>query len=352
MRRAQPPLILGGGPAGAAAAIHLARAGYATTLIERTVGPHHKVCGDFITATAMRELDDLGVDHSLAVALSTLRFVHRGTTTKVQLPFPAFGLTRETLDEALLAAAVAAGAQVRRGDAIRTLRRTTDGFEIVTHQTTTANAVFLATGKHDVRGAPRSGRSSLVGRKTYLRLAPDQAAALAGTIELILLPHGYAGLQPVEGNRAVLCLLSGRGRGEDLFALAAASPHLAARLAGATLSLARPLAIAGMPYGHLQPMAPEGLFRLGDQAAVIPSFTGAGVALALCSARLAAEAWVSGAGSPVYARRLHAAIAAPMRRASLIHRLLLSPTLQPFAAAIARLCPAVLPLLARRTRLH
>ena len=48
--------------------------------------------------------------------------------------------------------------------------------------------------------------------KMYLRLAPAQAAALAGSIELILFPGGYAGLQCVEAGQAVLCIALGRAR--------------------------------------------------------------------------------------------------------------------------------------------
>jgi menaquinone-9 beta-reductase len=364
VRRAQPPLILGGGPAGAAAAIHLARAGYAPKLIERSTGPHHKVCGDFITAEAMHELQELGIDCTPAVPLSLFRLIHGHGSVEASLPFRAFGLTRRTLDEALLNAAAVAGAELRRGETIHGLRRASRGFEVAANNTTmTSETIFLATGKHDIRGAARSGRSRLIGRKTYLQLAPHQAAALASTVELILLRRGYAGLQPVEGNRAVLCTLTSpftRGRIEPrsgsireggLIQFAKQNPHLATRLAGATLLLPRPIAITGMPYGRMQPNRDD-LFRLGDQAAAIPSFTGAGVALALRSARLAAATWISGADAAAYARRLHTVIGPPMRCASLLHALLLSPTLQPFAAAVARLCPAVLPLLARRTRLH
>ena len=54
--------------------------------------------------------------------------------------------------------------------------------------------------------------------------------------------------------------------------------------------LARPLTISGVPYGFLAPPRPDDpVFRLGDQAAVIPSFCGDGMAIALHSAVLAAE---------------------------------------------------------------
>ena len=76
----------------------------------------------------------------------------------------------------------------------------------------------------------------------YFRLDPAQAAALAGTWRIVVIRGGYAGLQAVEGGAANLCLLVGRDRfveGGQSWAgvqalLEAESPHLAARLRGAT----------------------------------------------------------------------------------------------------------------------
>ena len=54
--------IVGGGPAGAAAAIRLARAGVRVTLVERTRQVHDKVCGEFLGGTALDALGELGID--------------------------------------------------------------------------------------------------------------------------------------------------------------------------------------------------------------------------------------------------------------------------------------------------
>ena len=60
MRR--EPLIIGGGPAGVAAAITLGRAGCRPVLLERTSGPTDKVCGDFLSGDAIEQVRLLGVD--------------------------------------------------------------------------------------------------------------------------------------------------------------------------------------------------------------------------------------------------------------------------------------------------
>ena len=139
----------------------------------------------------------------------------------------------------------------------------------------------------------------------YYALAASQVEALRHHVELILFAGGYAGLQLVEADRAVLCALLPAARlravggqwSSLLDALMDECPHLRERLAGARALLDRPLTIAGLPYGYVHApdrRDPPGLFRLGDQAAVIASLTGDGVALALASGSLAARTWIAG----------------------------------------------------------
>jgi flavin-dependent dehydrogenase len=110
-------LIVGGGPAGSAAAIALARAGVAAELIERSDGPHDIVCGGFLGWDALAALGRLGLDSAALGAhpIRRLRLVSAAHRIEVALPRLAAGLSRRTLDEALLGAAAAAGAEVARG---------------------------------------------------------------------------------------------------------------------------------------------------------------------------------------------------------------------------------------------
>jgi flavin-dependent dehydrogenase len=358
------PVIIGGGPAGAAAAIVLATAGRNITLMERNAGPADKVCGDFLSAEAVTLVESLGVDLSAASTIAALRLVHRNRVATASLPFTARGLTRRALDEALLQQARAAGATVLRGHRVGAIRQERGSLRLDcgSFGRVITDTVFLATGKHELRGAARTGRDAdMVGFKMYYALAADQRAALRHHVELILFPGGYVGLQLVEQDRAVLCALmpaarvraGGGHRDSVIDALTDECPHLRERLGGARPLLDRPLAVAGLPYGYLHAAdrsAPPGLFRLGDQVAVIASLTGDGVPLALASGSLAARVWLAGRGDADYHRHVADDLSRQMRLATAIHGLCLGNRLQPWIVAACRLWPGVMQLAATATR--
>lgn len=303
MRRTDP-LIVGGGPAGAAAAIALARAGARPLLLERTREAHDVVCGAFVGWDALEALRAIGIDPWALGAHPIARVRVCAATHVVEraLPHRAAGLSRRALDAALLAHATEAGVAVERGVAVRRVEghmlHLADGAMLE------ADALFLATGKHALRGSPRDGTAQgWVGLRATIAAAPD----LAGCIELHLLDRGYAGILVQEDGRANLCLsiaperLAAAGSAERLVALLAMeAPRLAARLDGA----GGWTAIAGVPYGWRARSTAPGLFRVGDQAAVIASLAGDGIAIALASGRAAAAAWMAGgaAAAPDYQR--------------------------------------------------
>ena len=359
-------LVLGGGLAGAAAAIVLARAGREVTLAERDAGPRHKVCGEFLSGEALHLLHLLGVDAVGlgAVPIRGVRFCPGKDFSSATLPFPAMSLTRRTLDPALLEQARTSGAVVRTGVAVQALERVggswcarfSDGKECA------ARDVVLATGKHDLRGypRPRGAQSDLVALKMYLRLSEAEYRALGAQVELLLYPGGYAGLQPVENGFANLCCLVHRdaltkagGGWEGLLGLITqANAHAWARLRDATPTLERALAVAPIPYGFVRSKAlAEGIWAVGDQAAVIPSFTGDGMSIALISGIRAAEGLLRGESAAMYQGELYADLRWQVRRATAVSRgLLWGPAKRAIATAV-RIYPALLRGTARATRL-
>jgi flavin-dependent dehydrogenase len=356
--------VIGGGPAGAALAAHLAEAGRSTVLFEKEKDAHDKVCGEFMSQEGAHYLAGLGVSGQNlgSLAIEQVRLVRRGGALTQALPFGAQSLSRRVLDEALLKRAADAGALIERGARVKSVVREAGGWAVHVEGTGSvlAKEAFLATGKHDLKDwkRPPGLQPGLIAFKAYWRLRPEQAAKLAGHVELILFPGGYAGLQPVEGGRANLCLLVRKsafsqdyGSWEKLLSvMQGACPHLAARLDGAECLLEKPLAIAGLPYGHVARES-GGVWRLGDQAAVIPSFSGDGMSIALHSAKLAAECYLRGKGADAYQQRLAAHVARQVRRATTLSRTLVSASGQRLAIAAAFCAPSVLILGAALTRI-
>src|ERR1700678_1067712 len=169
-------LILGGGVAGGGASIALARQHRRVTLIEREPTSRHKVCGEFLSGEALEDLHALGIDVTSlgAVPIDYVRLAAARRAAEAPLPFPAASLTRKALDTALIAEAVAAGIRVERGHSVQALGRTTRNlWQATLSDGTTCEAptVFLATGKHDLRGHPRpKDPQRWVAFKRYFRL--------------------------------------------------------------------------------------------------------------------------------------------------------------------------------------
>jgi len=358
-------VIAGGGLAGAAAAAGFARAGRAVTLIERETQPVHKICGEFLSAEAQDYLARLGLDAATlgGAPISKLRLIRGARIVSTDLPFRAIGLSRFKLDEALLLHAQHCGAKLRRGHAVRSVAFNSKLTLDVEGGTLAPDVLLLATGKHELRGVKRDAalRKNLIGFKMYFRLRPEARLALEDHIELIFFAGGYAGLQMIEDGIANLCLLVDRDRyrrcgggWEKLLQyLESESPVLAARLAGAEQMLAQPLTIYQVPYGFIHhPSAADSnaLFRLGDQACVIQSFTGDGMSIALHSAALAVQAVLRGEGAAAYHRQLARDIRGQIKRADILYALMDSRLAQAGLFGITRLWPASLKIAAHFTR--
>ena len=305
--RAEEIVIVGGGLAGASAACVLGREERSALLLERDPEARHKVCGEFLSVEAQTYLAHLGIDLDDlgASRISRIRLYHRGKHTEAELPFLARGLSRKVLDEALLGKATSCGARVIRGVTVRSITtdETASRIEADPFGSVQAKTLFLASGKHDVRGVKRPVSGSindLIGFKMHYRLSAGQRTSLHDAIEVILFEDGYAGLQLIEGGIANLCLVVAQERferaGKNWDSLVAQITHdcpvLADRLREALAIFDKPLSIFQIPYGFVhQPQItePQGLFRLGDQMGVIPSFTGEGMSMALHSGYLAAS---------------------------------------------------------------
>jgi menaquinone-9 beta-reductase len=357
-------LVLGGGVAGCAASIALARKGRSVTLIERESKPRHKVCGEFLSGEALEDLHALGIDAASlgAVPIDYVRLASTRRAAEAPLPFRAASLTRKALDSALIDEAVTAGVHVERGRAVQSLSRATanrwratldDG---ATYEAPTA---FLATGKHDLRGHGRpKDPHQWVALKMYYRFSAAQIADLADASELTLYAGGYGGIQPVENRIANFCCVVKRWyfaraglRWEGLLTkMQQDCPHLAMRLEGAEPLLDKPIVVTHIPYGYIRRTTEDGLYCIGDQAAVIPSFTGDGISIALHTARHAAAAYLEAEPAQVFQPKLRSAMLLQMRLAEAADRGMNNALARAVLPFCLRVWPGAMRLTARLTR--
>lgn len=319
------------------------------------------LCGGFVSWRTLQQLERLGVgtEELGGHRIDGVRVFAGRAVASARLPAGAVGLSRHRLDSLMLDRAVTAGAG-RETVTARSIEgavvRTDDG-------AIEADSIFLATGKTDLRGQARpktGGDDPTLGLRVRIGPNPRLGALIGSNIELHMFDRGYAGLLLQEDGCANLCmavrksrLMEATGKPAILFAeLVAANPYLGERL-GWLDRMPDADAIATVPYGWRALTTGPGLFRLGDQAAVIPSLAGEGIGIAIASGIAAAQAWAGGGArsAPGYQQ----AFAALTRRPVAMAQFLWERGEHPWSAALAvgalRLVPGLAAFFARATRI-
>jgi menaquinone-9 beta-reductase len=346
MRRAVA--IIGGGPAGAAAAITLALAGADHVLLERSRETGDALCGGFVSWRTLETLAALGIgaDALTPARITRARLFAGDRAVEAPLPRPAAAVSRRRLDSLLLAAAETVGASVERGAHIQRLADVD------------APAVLLATGKHDLRGLPRpvDPEDTTLGLRVRLAPSPALARLVGDAVELHLFDRGYAGVALQEDGSANVCLAVRRSRLREAGTPAALLVQLATGPLGERLASLDPAvtveAVANVPYGWRATDTAPGLYRLGDQAGVIPSLAGEGMGIALASGVSAARAVLTATAAPHWQRGFARRIARPVARADRIRAAMERPATALPLVAVARIAPALIGWAAAATRIR
>jgi menaquinone-9 beta-reductase len=355
-------VVIGGGPAGSAAACGLASLQHDVVLIERTATPHHKVCGEFLSVETQMQLRRLGVDPSAlgAVPIEQVAVYSSSRSVTSGLPFCAQSLSRYRLDEALLRCAQERGTRINRNVTVKSVMPDGPGWNVSCDngETISCRNLVLATGKLSLRGVDDVRDGSLVGLKMHLQPSPQVRSALEGRVELFFFNGGYIGLELIEDGIANLCMVLPRttvGRfGPGWHALhrhLASLPALAERLAGAEPLWVKPIAVVCPTSGHLHRERNTAVYRVGDRLAHIPPFTGDGLAIALGSAALAVEHIRLGLSPDAYLAAARQLTASPIRLASIVSRLAKHSGGRSLMFGAAACAPSLIGTIIRRTRL-
>jgi menaquinone-9 beta-reductase len=362
MRRSDP-IIIGAGPAGAAAAIMLARGGAKPLMLERQRETGDALCGGFLSWRTLGSLEKLGIDANTLGGhpVTRLRLYADKRVAEAPLPGGAVGLSRRAMDTALLDRAIAEGAAIEREVTVKAVE---PGNRLALDHggTLDAESLFLATGKYDLRGLgrPRVDEDPAMGIR--VRLSGAALSRLVDdSIELHLFDRGYAGLEMQEDGTGNLCLAVRKSRLTEaggnplalLRQLGNEHPALGERIA--YLASDAPCdAIAAVPYGWTTADTAPGQFRLGDQAAVIPSLAGEGNGIALASGMMAAKAWLAGgsAAAPGFQAALAKRTRRPVATAKRLWHLGEQPLPAALATRILSIAPGLAQFLASLTRIR
>ncbi|HZJ14992.1 MAG TPA: NAD(P)/FAD-dependent oxidoreductase [Chthoniobacteraceae bacterium] len=289
--------VIGAGPAGATCAAMCAQAGRATILLERSVFPREKVCGDCLNPACWPILDRLGVSERLLelphARLGAVEFIGLGGRT-LSFPLPDFergeiAIKRSVFDQLLLTRARECGAEIRDGSAVTAIER---GWTIHTERRCVqATMLIAADGRNStvarLLGLLPAARKERVAIQTHF-----ESSEFGERVALRFLPQGYCGLAAVGADQVNICLV---GSGPDVSDLRG--------WAGSHFTIPKDAEWRTVAPLARSPIAPvhEQLLFVGDACRVVEPFTGEGIYYALASGELAARHLIRG-DLPGYAK--------------------------------------------------
>jgi flavin-dependent dehydrogenase len=291
-------VIIGGGLAGLASALHLSQKGLTVTLIEKSSYPRHKVCGEYVSNEILPYLHWLNSDISKLnpAIINKFEFTTRkGKTAYANLPLGGFGISRYQLDNFLYQKAVTNGCNIIK-EMVTDISFDNDLFTITTaNQVVSAKIVLGAFGK-------RSNIDQVLSRDFFVKKSPWLAVKAHyygnfpnDVVALHNFKGGYCGVSKVENDIINICYLADYATFKKYKNIEDyqrnvlhQNQHLKAVFENGTLLFDKPLTISQISFDKKQPVENH-ILMIGDTAGLIHPLCGNGMAMAIHSAKIASE---------------------------------------------------------------
>lgn len=308
-------LIVGGGLAGLTAALDLAGRGKRVVVVEKNQYPHHKVCGEYVSNEVRPYLERLGFSVTALglPQIDTLQLsTQKGKQLEAQLPLGGFGISRYAFDHHLFQIAQQLGV-IFFFDTVTDIQFATNHFEVTlaSQQTLSSKVVLGAYGKRS--SLDKKLHRSFIQRKSpWLGLKGHYSNHNhpPNTVGLHHFPGGYGGLSQTEEGQVNFCCLIQYERFKKEGGITAfyenavaQNPFLGAFLNRATPVFEKPLTIAQICFAKKSPVENH-ILMCGDTAGLIHPLCGNGMAMAIHSAKLAAESVAMFLEKPTFTRKL------------------------------------------------
>ncbi len=322
--------VVGTGPAGCVAAIHLARSGVSVALIDKATLPRYKTCGGGVVGRALRLFP---VDITPAVSRechrAELNLLDANLHYSCRREYPIVSMTmRDALDSLLTKAAVDAGATLLAPLEIRGFQANKNCLLETSNGNLTARFVVAADGatgplSRAAGWQPNTNAIPALEYEVVVAAEVFERFALSARFDFGIVPHGYAWVFPKKSHLSIGVLSTRRGRaGLHTYV----DNYLRQLGIHSTESVQR--------HGYVIPVRPVArtfvgnrTLLVGDAAGFVDPVTAEGISFAALSGRLAADAIVRGGMEELRVRRFYHAslrenILPELRAARLLARLL------------------------------
>jgi len=364
--------IVGGGLAGLALSIQIAKAGYKVILFEKEKYPFHRVCGEYISLESWDFLESLGVDLG-SLNISYIKKLQvsdvNGNSFEQELPLGGFGISRYKLDHVLAEIAKKSGVTVYEQTRVNDIHFVNDIFAIESSQENFKAKIIAASyGKRsnlDVKWkrpfilAKKNKLNNYIGIKYHVRYNfPDDLIALHN------FKRGYCGISKVEGDRYCLCYLTNadnlQNSGNDIKTMEktilSVNPHLKKIFEECEILMNEPVIISQISFDKKTSLE-DHVLMIGDAAGMITPLCGNGMSMAMHASKIAAEQirnFLEGTISRKsmeenYSERWNKLFASRLRTGRMLQRLFDSQRLTTLMIRLGKLFPGLIRALIKKT---